>query len=296
MKTIGTTKTGLLVVATTLLASTLAVCSSDKDGSPPTLKFAGIPDQNATELARRYDALTDYLSEELDVDVEYVPSVDYAATVTAFEQDEVQLGWFGGLTGVMARLEVSGSEAIAQRIRDEKFHSVFIVNTNVNAEALTDLKGLTFTFGSELSTSGHLMPRFFLDEVSVDPERDFKGGPSYSGSHDKTWKLVESGAFEAGALNEAVWQAAVDEGKVDTSKVRVLQMTEPYYDYNWTVRGDVESRYGRGFKKKLQQVLLDIDEKRPVLMQLFSDEAFIVTTNDNYKAIEDVATNQGIIE
>lgn len=296
---IGSTKTQLIVLAIAVLAVVLAACSSIEDDSlvePPTLKFAGIPDQNATGLARRYDALTDYLSEQLDVEVEYVPSVNYAATVTAFEQDEVQLGWFGGLTGVMARIEVPGSEAIAQRVRDEEFHSVFIVNSSVDTEELTDLKGLTFTFGSELSTSGHLMPRLFLDQAGVDPENDFKGGPSYSGSHDKTWKLVESGAFDAGALNEAVWQAAVDEGKVDTSKVRVLLVTDRYYDYNWTVRAGTESKYGAGFKENLRRALLDIDDKRPELMELFSDDAFIASNNDNYKVIEDVAQKLGIIE
>jgi phosphonate transport system substrate-binding protein len=288
-----------IVLTFVILALTLAACSNNEKALPaelPKLRFAGIPDQNATGLARRYDALTEYLSEELGVEVEFLPSVDYAATVTAFEQDEVQLGWFGGLTGVMARLEVPDSEAIAQRTRDKEFHSVFIVDAKADVESLTDLKGLTFTFGSELSTSGHLMPRFFLKEAGVDPEGDFKSGPSYSGSHDKTWKLVESGAFDAGALNEAVWQSAVAEKKVDTSKVRILQVTESYYDYNWTVRGDIESKYGTGFKEKLTRALLDIDEKRPELLKLFSDDAFIATNNDNYAAIENVARKQGIIE
>ena len=277
-----------------MTAIVLSACGAD--GDDKTLYVAGIPDQNASQLARRYEALTDYLSEELGVSVEYVPTVDYAATVTAFRQDAVQLGWFGGLTGVMARREVPGSEAIAQRPRDEEFHSVFVVQSALEVDRLEDLKGLTFTFGSELSTSGHLMPRHFLQEAGIDPETGLSGGPSYSGSHDKTWKLVESGAFQAGALNEAVWEAAVSDGKVDTSRVRVFHTTPPYFDYSWTIRGDVDASFGAGFTDKVTDALLDIRTDRQDLLDLFSAERFVPTSNSNYDAIRAVAESQGIIE
>ncbi|MCH7654135.1 MAG: phosphate/phosphite/phosphonate ABC transporter substrate-binding protein, partial [Chloroflexi bacterium] len=161
---------------------TIAATACQGRDSVSTLGIAGIPDQNASALARRYEVLTSYLSEELGVDVKYVPSVSYAATVTGFERGDIHMAWFGGLTGVQARLAVPGSRAIAQRPRDREFHSKFIVNAEVAAEGLGDLKGLTFTFGSESSTSGHLMPRHFLRQAGIDPDADFYGPPSYSGS------------------------------------------------------------------------------------------------------------------
>ncbi|MDP6454693.1 MAG: putative selenate ABC transporter substrate-binding protein, partial [SAR202 cluster bacterium] len=208
----------------------LAACSNSEDGN--IFRIAGIPDQNASKLAQRYDSLTEYLSMELGVTVEYVPTVDYAATVTAFRQGSIQMAWFGGLTGVQARLAAPGSQAIAQRPRDTEFHSKFIVQTDLDVTTLRELNGLTFTFGSESSTSGHLMPRHFLLEAGVDPESDFDGDANFSGSHDKTWALVESGAFQAGVLNEAVWDTAVEEGRVNASKVREFFVTPAYFDYN----------------------------------------------------------------
>jgi phosphonate transport system substrate-binding protein len=225
--------------------------------------------------------------------VEYVPSTDYAALVTAFKRGEVHLAWFGGLTGVQARNEVPEAEAIAQRPADEEFHSVFIAQSDLDVETLQDLKGLSFTFGSESSTSGHLMPRYFLMQEGINPENDF-ANVNYSGSHDKTYALVESGAFQAGALNEIVWKSAVEEGKVDTNKVKAFYVTPPYYDYLWTINV-VDPIFGEGTKEKVRDALLSIDEEESVLA-LFNTDKFIETKNENYKAIEEVARELGIIK
>lgn len=274
----------------------MACSSSVLDVSEDKLSIAGIPDQNASKLARRYEVLETYLSEQLGIEVEYVPTVDYSAAVISFKQGNVQMAWFGGLTGVQAREAVAGSQAIAHRPRDAEFHSKFIVSNDVDASSLEDIKGLTFTFGSESSTSGHLMPRHFLLLAEVKPDEDFDGPPNYSGSHDKTWKLVESGAFQAGALSEAVWDSAVEEGKVDLTKVRELTTTPPYFDYNWTVRGDMDSRFGEGFTQKVRQALLSIDSgDNSEILELFSAQGFVPTSNDNYSAIKTVAEELGII-
>lgn len=259
-------------------------------------RFSGIPDQDAARWALRYGTVAEYLSQELGVAVKGVPSADYAAVVVGFEQGEIHMGWFGGLTGVQARLAAPGAEAIAQRPRDTNFHSVFIVQAGLPVEGLSDLKGLSFTFGSESSTSGHLMPRHFLLEAGVDPDKDFNGLPSYSGSHDKTWKLVESGAYQAGTLSEAVWETAVSEGKVDLSKVRVFYVTPPYYNYNWTIRGDLDETFGEGFRDRVVAALLAIGPDQQDILDLFHAERFIETSNENYDAILSVAQQVGIIK
>ncbi len=258
------------------------------------LSFSGIPDQDASRWARRYQVLADHLESELGIEVEGVPAADYAAVVLAFRHGNIQLGWFGGLTGVQARLMVPGADAVAQRPQDERFHSVFVVDADVAATSLADLAGLTFSFGSESSTSGHLMPRHFLLQVGIDPDTDFSGLPNYSGSHDTTWKLVESGAYQAGALNEAVWDRAVSEGAADQSKVRELMRTPAYFDYNWTVRPDLDEEFGEGFTQALVDTILHIEDEE--ILGLFTTDRFIGTTNENYHAILRVARRIGIVE
>ena len=287
----------LLCVLAVLALGFLAACGGESK-SGEVMYIGGVPDQQAAALNRRFGAVADYLSEELNVDVRYVPTVNYAALVNAFKHGDIHLAWFGGLTGVQARAAAPGARAIAQRPRDSEFHSVFVAQAGLDVEALGDLKGLTFTFGSESSTSGHLMPRHFLIQAGLDPEQDFRGKPSFSGSHDKTWKLVESGSFQAGALNEAVWEMALKDGKVDLSKIRAVFTTPPYYDYNWTVRGDVDETFGTGFTDKLRAELLEMDSENPAekeILDLFVADRFIASSNENYRAIEEVARDLDII-
>ena len=282
----------IILITIITLFITLVGCNSEKSN---IFIIGGIPDQNTSTLNERFDELAKYIGEKTGLEVKYTSSSDYSALVTAFGRNEVHLGWFGGLTGVQARSLVENSEAVAQRPRDEEFESVFIVNKNFDVNNLSDLKGLSFTFGSESSTSGHLMPRFFLTEAGIDPETDFNGKANYSGSHDKTWTLVESGAFNAGALNIAVWESAVSENKVDLSKVNVFYTTPQYYDYNWTV-GNVDEIFGTGTKDNIQEALISFGTDNPEIMALFQDESFIKSKNENYDAILNVAKSLGIIE
>jgi phosphonate transport system substrate-binding protein len=292
----------LLLLLLMALALPLALAGCGSGGADlPALKVGGIPDQDTARLARRYQGFADYLSQELGVTVEYVPSVDYAAVVTAFTQDELQMAFFGGLTGVQARLRNPGALAIAQREHDAVFHSKFIVRAGLELDSLEDLaaqaSGLTITFGSESSTSGHLMPRHFLTEAGIDPDSDFRSAPNFSGSHDTTWQLVESGAFDLGVLNEDVWNRAVQESKVDTGKVKEFYITPAYYDYNWTVQGNLDQIYGAGFTEKIRQALLELNPpNHEEILDLFSTEKFITTSNDNYRVIEDVARELEIIK
>ena len=285
-----------IVLAVAVLAG-LAACSSEEEKEP--LLIAGIPDQDVSLLEARFNKLAEHLSEETGLEVRYVPQVDYAAVVTAFKQGDIHMAWYGGLTGVQARLAVPEAEAIAQRPRDAEFHSVFVAAPDSGIAGLADLQGRTLVFGSESSTSGHLMPRSFLRDAGIDVESDLDS-ISFSGSHDRTWKLVEAGSFDAGALNEAVWEARVASGDVDLSKVDVFYRTPPYVDYHWVVNRSVDDIYGEGTVDKLKDALLGIDTskggKAKEIAEAFQTDRFIETSNENYQAIEDVARSLGIIE
>jgi phosphonate transport system substrate-binding protein len=295
----------VIAILAGIITFSLTACSknnieNNNAGKPnpkesPVFKIGAIPDQNAADLSRNMGDIAKYLSEKTGLKVEYIPSVDYAALVTAFERGEMQLAWFGGLTGVQARAITPNSEAFAQRPIDEKFQAVYIAQKDLNVSKLQDLKGLSFTFGSESSTSGHLMPRYFLMEAGIDPEKDLDGKPNYSGSHDKTIKLVESGAFKAGALNVSVWEKTVKEGKVDLNKVKVFYTSPNFYDYNWTIN-DVDKVYGAGTKDKIRQAILSMGPGQAEVLKFFQTDKFIEAKNDNYKAIETVAKKLGIIK
>ncbi|MEO0805420.1 MAG: putative selenate ABC transporter substrate-binding protein [Cyanobacteria bacterium J06643_4] len=278
--------------------------ATDAQANSAALTVGAIPDQDPEKLQRLYGILADYLSEELGVPVEYQPVTDYAAAVTAFKVGDLDLVWFGGLTGVQARLQVPEASAIAQRDIDAEFHSVFIANANSGLSPLDDLSelstltGKTITFGSESSTSGRLMPQHFLSEAGVSIE-DFQGEPGFSGSHDATIKLVEAGTYETGALNEQVWLDRVAEGEVDETKVTAIWQTPAYYDYHWVVNNEtVDEKFGADFTDSIQAALLKLDPTVPEqaeILELFGAEKFIETEDANYAQIEAVGREIGKI-
>ena len=269
------------------------------------LRIGAIPDQNPEHLNRLYKVLSSELSEQLNVQVRYKPVTNYAAAVTAFRTGNLDLVWFGALTGVQARLQSKGSKVIAQRDIDEKFHSIFIANKKSsiqkinNINDLKTLKGKRFTFGSESSTSGRLMPQYFLNKAGVQL-KDFKGGsPGFSGSHDTTLMLVQSGSYEAGALNEQVWESNLKRGRVSPSKVFVIWKTPSYYDYHWLAQGNLDKKFRKGFTKELINVFLSFNEKstrQKKILDLFGAKKFIISKNENYNKIEKIGKEIGKIK
>lgn len=302
----------VLFLGLLLLVLPLAACSPDTSGTSTTasgtkakpLVTGAIPDQDPQKLQRQYTKIAAYLEKELGVPVEYKPVTDYAAAVTAFKVGDLDLVWFGGLTGVQARLQVPGAEAIAQREVDEKFHSVFVANKKSgitpfkNIADLKQLKGYTLTFGSESSTSGRLMPQYFLQQAGI-KLNDFKGEVGFSGDHDKTIKLVEAGSYDVGAVNEKVWLKRANSKEVDLNKVEVIWRSPAYYDYHWVINPQVKQRYGEDFINKVQDAFLNLDPSIPEqkeILELLEATKFISTKNSNYAQIEAIGREIGKIK
>ena len=276
----------------------LAVPAAVPTAMAQSFVFTAIPDQDETRLRARFDQVADYLKQKLGVDVSYVPVKSYAAAVTAFKNDQVQLAWFGGLSGVRARQLVAGSEAIAQGYEDQFFVTYFIANTRTGlsyGQAFPrGMKGRTFTFGSKGSTSGRLMPEFHVREAFKDTPNKVFSRVGFSGDHSRTIALVQSGAFELGALNFKVWEKEAALGKIDPAKVQVIWQTPSYADYQWSIRGDVDKRFGAGFKDKVRDALLAI--KEPKLLEAFPRRSFVPASNADYQSIADTAKAIGLID
>ncbi|MBY6223107.1 putative selenate ABC transporter substrate-binding protein [Ferrimonas balearica] len=278
-----------LLAVTALLFSTLV--------GAETLYFTAIPDQDERRLQTRFEQVADYLADTLDVEVKYLPVKSYAAAVTAFRNNQVQLAWFGGLSGLQARRMVPGSQAIAQGYEDQFFRTYFVVNTRTGLDkqrelAREDLMGLSFTYGAKGSTSGRLMPQYYI-EKHLGRDSDVFSRVGYSGDHSRTLAQVQAGVFDAGAVNYKVWQQAIRDGVVDPAKIKVLWETPPYPDYHWTVRGDADARFGDGFTRRLQAALLGMTE--PELLNAFPRQGFVEASNEDYQAISDVAEAIGLL-
>lgn len=268
-----------------------AVAASSASAQTPTFVFTAIPDQDETRLVERFSRFATYLEGKLGVPVKYVPVKSYPAAVTAFTNNDVQLAWFGGFTGFQARRAVPGAEAIVQGAEDVNFKSYFIANAETGLKPSKDfpagIAGKTFTFGSRASTSGRVMPEYFIRQNLGKGPDDVFSRVGFSGDHSRTLQLVQSGAYQVGAMDYTVYETEKKAGKVDESKVSVIWETPTYPDYQFTIRGDVEKTFGAGFKEKVTQAILSLEDKE--ILGFFARSKFIPASNAEYKPIEDVA-------
>ncbi len=258
------------------------------------LHVSAIPDEAPTELQRKFEPLGKYLEARTGMRVQFTPVTDYAATVEGLAARKLDMVWYGGFTFVQAWLRTNHTAIpLVQRAEDEQFRSVFITRAQSPIRSVADLKGKTFAFGSVSSTSGHLMPRFYLREQGIDPDRDMR--VAFSGAHDATAFQVQGGKVDAGALNISVWNKMIEEKKIDPSTLRVFYTTPPYFDYNWTVRGDLDP----ALIAKLREAFLALDPARPAdkaLLDLQRASRFIPTKVENYRGIETAARSAGLLK
>lgn len=253
-----------------------------------------IPEEAATEQIRKFTPLANYLEQKLGVKVEFTPVNDYPAAVEALVNKKVDLVWFGGFTHVQANLRSGGKIVpLAQREEDTKFQSVFIAKTNSGIKSLNDMKGKQISFGSQSSTSGHLMPRSFLLQAGLNPEKDFRR-IAYSGAHDATIASVVSGKVDAAALDITVWRKFVGENKVDTKDVDVFYTTPPYFNYNWSVHADMPA----AMQDRVKKAILDLNPNDPAqaeILKLNRATRYVPTSPENYKGLEAAARSAGLL-
>ncbi|MDB5731792.1 MAG: putative selenate transporter substrate-binding protein [Variovorax sp.] len=277
------------------LALSLSFAAFGAFAQATVLRVSAIPDEAPTELQRKFTPLGDYLKKETGLDVQFTPVTDYAAVVEGLATNKIDMAWLGGFTFVQARIRThGGATPIVQRAEDEVFTSKFIVPTASTARTLADLKGKTFAFGAPSSTSGSLMPRYYLLQAGIDPEKDFKT-VAFSGAHDATVAFVAASRAEAGVLNASVWEKLSEARNPNAAKVRVLATTPTYHDYNWTVRPGLDP----ALTQKLTQAFLKLDPANPAhkeIMDLQRASRFVPTKSSNYDGIEAAAKSAGLVK
>ena len=262
------------------------------------LRFTAIPDQTSTELQEKFQPLVEYLSQQLGISVEYVPARDYQGAVEMFKNADVMLAWFGGLTGVQARQGVPGARAIAQGEADPTYYSYFIAHKDTGLELSQEfpasISELRFTFGSASSTSGRLMPEYFIRQnTGQSPQDSFAHPVGFSGSHDKTAELVESGQYQVGVINYKVYNRRVEAGQTDPEVCRIIWKTPLYADYNWTAHPELETQFGKGFTDRLQQALIDIED--PLLLVALPRNRLIPASNEDFEGIREAAEELNMV-
>jgi phosphonate transport system substrate-binding protein len=267
-------------------------------GFAKTFYFTTQPDHNTQKLKKNYTKLAAYLEKTLHVKVQFVPTTSYSDSIDAFSKNKVQLAWFGALAGIKARRLVKGSTAIVQGLEDTQFYSYFIANTSTGFKKSgrfpKEIEGKSFTFGSPESTSGRLMPEYYIRWILRKTPKQAFLKVGFSGSHSKTIIEVQNGKYQIGVVNYSVWDKMLKDGMIDTSKVKIIWKSLKYPDYQFTIRGDVDKQFGAGFTQKVQNALLQIKDKE--ILSAFPRSRFIKADNSEYEIVKGVAQAVGLIK
>jgi phosphonate transport system substrate-binding protein len=288
-------------------AAVLAACSqqsaqeADKTQVAATaapLRFTSIPDQSAAVLQEKFAPLARYLSKQLGITVEYVPATDYKVSVEMFANGDVGLAWYSGLAGVQARDRVPTSSAIAQGSADPQQFSYFVANKatglSESAEFPAEIAKLNFTFGPEQSTAGRLMPEFYMrNATGKSPQEFFQKPLAFAPNDASALDQVAAGKYQATVVDSEVYDERVEQKEIDADRVRVIWRTPKYADYNWSIRPDLDDKYGEGFTDKLTKAMLEIND--PALLTALETESLVPASNANFQAIREVAKQNDML-
>ena len=294
-------RVGLAAVITTTLIS-CGKAPPPGDDSNKVLILSAIPDEKITNQEEKFGKLAAYLEAQLGIRTEFLFSKDYADAVTKFKNGETHLVWFGGLSGVQARMAVENAHAIAQGKADPNYKSYFIANVDTGLEpgdAFPEtIRNKSFTFGSPGSTSGRLMPTFFIMEnTGQHPDEWFEMKPGFqlSGGHVATANAVADGTYETGALNYKTYDSLVENDPHIRDNTRIIWTTPPYADYNFTIHPDVESIFGADTIDSVRSTLIAAPPGSDALKAV-NREAIIPAKNEDFESIKEVAVQVGLIK
>jgi len=277
------------ILASVLLASLAAPSLA----AQPVLRVGMIPDVNPSKLVRDAQPLVRYLERKTGAKVEMTVPTNYAAVVEALANNQLDFAYLGGFTFVQAHNR-SGVVPLVQRDTDQRFHSLFITQTASELKRLQDVKGRTFAFGDVNSTSGHLMPAYYMRKNGIDPKKDLKE-VLYTGGHDATALAVANGKVDAGAMDETVYRKLLDKGTITKEQIRIFYTTPPFFDYVWVARKGLDPK----MQQKLANAYLSLSERRPedkVLLDLLRGKRFVKADAKDYRVLEQAARDAGLLK
>ena len=278
-----------LGVALLTLTSSLYGCNSKPDREH-MLRISMIPTTDPSKALRENQPLLAYWQKQTGERPELTIPTSYAAVVEALVNDKVDIAYLGGFTYVQASARV-GVRPLVQRTIDQQFHSVFITQTDSKVHSLADLHG-QFVFGDVNSTSGHLMPLYYMEQGKVNAE--VITSASFSGAHDATALAVANGKAEAGAMDEQVYKKMTAKGQLKPGAVRVFYTTPAFFDYVWVANKNLDPKVASTFADAMKALNAD-DPEQKTLLDLLNAKAYIVANDADYENLREAARSAGLL-
>jgi phosphonate transport system substrate-binding protein len=275
--------------AMTLALYLLSGCDS-KPASEAKLRISMIPTTDPGKALRENEPLLAYWQKQTGRTPELTIPTNYAAVVEALANNKVDIAYLGGLTYVQASAR-AGVKPLVQRTIDQQFHSLFITPADSKIHSLADLHG-HFVFGDVNSTSGHLMPLYYLLRENVDPA--VIKNASYSGAHDATALAVANGKAEAGSMDEQIYKKMTANGQLKPGSVRVFYTTPPFFDYVWVANKNLDPKIADSFAAAMNGLNAG-NPNQKALLDLLNAKEYVPANDGDYGKLREAAKSAGLL-
>ena len=282
----------VILLTLAAFATLTAGCSHSAQDTRPVLRLSMIPTTDPGKIVRESQPFVTYIEKQTGTKVELTIPTNYAAVVEAIVNDRVDIAYLGGFTFVQASAR-AGVLPLVQRDQDQSFHSLFITQPKSSIHSLKDLKAHTFAFGDVNSTSGHLMPAYFMQQQGVDPVVIEKA--TYTGGHDATALAVANAKVDAGAMDELVYGRMVRDGKLNESQIRIFYTTPPFFDYVWAARKGLDPAIAQKFADAMLTLDAGTPEEQP-LLTLLNAKKYVKAENASYDPLRQAAKDAGLLK
>jgi phosphonate transport system substrate-binding protein len=264
---------------------TVVACPAFADrANPDKLRIALLPDENASTIIQNAQPLKKYLEDVLKKPVEIIVTTDYSSMIEAMRFGRIEVAYFGPFSYVLAKSKAKEIEPFAVGVEKGKpyYNSILIANADGPVKSIEDIKGKSFAFGDQASTSSHLAPRTLLAKKGLIGDKDYK--VVHLGKHDAVARSVAAGQVPAGALSEAIYRVLVAEKRVDPAKLREIALSPPIPNYPMTMQGYLAPQ----LKDSIRRAFLELND--PVILKLFRVEKLAPASDKDYDVLRDMAT------
>ncbi|MBT3556271.1 MAG: phosphate/phosphite/phosphonate ABC transporter substrate-binding protein [Rhodospirillales bacterium] len=281
-----------LSIGLVLILNPMDILDQQKSERPTMIRIGVLPDETEAKLRERYLPLFQHLESAVGLKTELVVPKSYSHLLELFSQNQVDIAYFGGLTFLKAHKQL-GAAPMVMRDTDLRFRSYFLARSDRIEKTIHDFKGQRLAFGAKLSTSGHLMPRHFLQTKGIVPETYFSE-IKFSGAHDKTGFLVRDGMVDLGVANASIIDSMFSDGQLSKTNVQIIWKTPPYPDYVWAANKGL----GAEVRNSLIQAFLQLsptDEPDTAILNKLHAGGFLPASLDDFQELSTIAESLGML-
>jgi phosphonate transport system substrate-binding protein len=284
-----------LVFNLVFLTTSLIGVSAQAASAPKAITIGFIPGENPQELQENGEVIAKLLQSKIGVPVNIYVSKDYSGLIDAMKTKKIDFAFFSAMTFVFAE-KMAGAKVLLKKVWTGPYYYSTILARDQKVTKLSQLKGKTFAFVDQKSTSGFLYPQVYFKKSGIDPKSFFKD-IVFSGNHPESVRLLREGKVDAIAVfsnddkdKDTAWDRFPSKEGKNGPKPRKIWVSDPIPNDPFCVRQDFYDANPR-IATDLMFALRDLDDDASggaKFKKLLSVSGLMLATSQQYDPVREL--------